>query len=254
MGSIKNTFWVWILQTCCVNLLAVQSIRVLPSAMRLFFKGGRVSNHSSSFAHIQLAFSFFQWGLVGLPFLCLLCTNYSIIEPQLAMKGFRFTFWADVLPSNAAVIVSLVHLSFSPSTVKRPAGAGRNVRRLPCLCRASPFNLNAPQHTHHSLNISSCEVFGNVMTRVAAVFPHVMCRRPASWKGSDRCLDRGERTLTLSVWGIASTRSTSLNAAAQGLDTDKPGPDLIQISTSGLDLTCSGKFPIPAKPELQRWI
>lgn len=41
------------------------------------------------------------------------------------MKGFRFTFWADVLPSNRAVIVSLVHLSLSPATlaatVKRPA-------------------------------------------------------------------------------------------------------------------------------------
>lgn len=152
--------------------------------------------------------------------------------------------------------MSLVHLSFSLSTVKRPAGAGRSVRRLPCLCRSSPFDLNAPQHTHHSLNISSYEVFGNVITRVTAVaqyacvsqpccvFSHVMCRRPASWKGSDRCLDHRERTLTLNVWSVASNTLNLPECSCSGFRHRQPGPD---VSTSGLDLTCSRKFPIWAK-------
>lgn len=46
---------------------------------------------------------------------CLLCTNYNIIELQLLWKSFKFIFSTDVLPSNAAVIVGLVHLSLTRS-------------------------------------------------------------------------------------------------------------------------------------------
>lgn len=68
------------------------------------------------------------------PFPCLLRTNYSIIELQLVCKGFKFIFSTDVLPSNTAVIVGLVHLSFSRSilvlTVKRPVGVWGCVRAV----------------------------------------------------------------------------------------------------------------------------
>lgn len=177
------------------------------------------------------------------------------------MKGFAFTIWADVLPSNTAVIVSLVHLSFSPSTVKRPAGAGRNVRRLPCLCRLSPFDLNAPQHTHHSLNISSYEVFGNVITRVTAAAQYSRVSQPCCVFLSRHVSPTGVMEGQRQVFGPRGRRIDlkRLERCQHTLHLPEcsypgsthwlSGPD---ISTSGLDLTCSRKFPIPAKPELQR--
>lgn len=132
---------------------------------RQCFLGHCGSNQSSSCAPQPTPFLF-------CPFLCLLCTNYSIIELQLVWKGFKFIFSTDVLPSNTAVIVGLVHLSFRRSilvlTVKRPAGVKGCVCGLSCLCRSLPFDLNAPRHTHHSLNISY-EVFSNIITRITAL-------------------------------------------------------------------------------------